>query len=284
MIPSKKRTANLRNSTLSTGPKTRVGKRHSARNAVKHGFFSRELSLDDKERPEFEALRRALCEQFAPTTSLKQIAFERIVCSCWRCKLAIRVEMERLRVHFSHKECVETGDGALVKLPSQFYGIGSGELRVAKRFLEQLREDMESSGFLHVEELKDSITKTYGQECYDSLMQWKPMASIDDVRLAAALSEKNKRFGMDHPPQLDDALKNIQVMADPQLMLQMAIKLVEGKMQHLEDLARQRKEQDSGTERGGGDVVEGLMRYFTAATRELERAVRWYQELDQQGW
>ena len=91
---------------------------------------------------------------------------------------------------------------------------------------------------------------------------------------------------MHHPSQLDEALSNIQVVDEPQLTLQMATKLV-GR-QDATPRRSIKSELERGTTRGGEttalDTVEQLMRYFIAATRELEHAVRWYQDLKAQGW
>ena len=98
MKPNKKNTdANRKNAEKSTGPTSEEGKAQSARNALKHGIFAKELFLSDEEKPEFEELNNALRGQFNPATPMQEIAFGRVVCSCWRCRLATRLEMSRIK-------------------------------------------------------------------------------------------------------------------------------------------------------------------------------------------
>ena len=64
----------------------------------------------------------------------------------------------------------------------------------------------------------------------------------------------------------------------------MAIRLVDGQIQHFEDLALMNSLRGNGSGDGrGGDPADAMMRYFASATRELERAVKWYLELKEQG-
>ncbi len=99
MSTENKINANRMNSKRSTGPKSAAGKCHSAHNAVKHGIFANEIFVTEREKPEFEALRHQLYDQFAPATPMQHCAFDRVLCCCWRGKLATRLEMNRLKAH-----------------------------------------------------------------------------------------------------------------------------------------------------------------------------------------
>ncbi|MGA8310339.1 MAG: hypothetical protein WB755_09945 [Terriglobales bacterium] len=48
------------------------------------------------------------------------------------------------------------------------------------------------------------MIKAFGEGFYESLVQWEPMASLDDILLAEALSAKVKRYGLGLPPAPDD--------------------------------------------------------------------------------
>jgi hypothetical protein len=283
----KKINANRANSAHSTGPTSAAGKHHSARNAMKHGIFASELFLSDEEKPEFEELSSALRGQFAPTTPMQEIAFGRVARGCWRCRLATRLEMSRLKAHFDldHAEGASAGQPLETRMPSRWYGSSRSDLQAGKRFLLYLREDLAADGFCHHEHWKDPLIKTCGrQEFYDSLMRLKPEASIDDIRHFDAISEKGRLYKMHVPPEYQPGSEKARVIAESKVNLQTAIRLIDERMQHLEDLARMNVVPGEGSGEGhGGNSLDGITRYFTASTRELERAVKWYQELKEQG-
>lgn len=283
-VSEKKILANRRNSMRSTGPKSAAGKRNSARNALKHGIFASELMLRDEELPIFDALRTALRHQFAPSTAMQEVAFDAVTCLHWRVKLTLRREKEGLKERLDPDQGGESGDGAAAGPPSQWYGLGGHELQTAKRFLTELAEDLAANGFCHMEDQRERIIRAYGQQFYDSLMEWEPMANIDDVRLAAMLSAKDKMYGMQLPPPLEEAMQKEQIVVDPRLSLQMAVKLVEERRQHLEDLSRISRLKAYGfNEREGAATFDLGARYLTTAIRDLQGAVRWFLELKAQG-
>jgi hypothetical protein len=76
-ISSRKIEANRRNASKSTGPRTAIGKRMIAKNALKHGFFSKCLLIphpDGKEDPtEYQDFRAALREHYQPLDFLEEL-------------------------------------------------------------------------------------------------------------------------------------------------------------------------------------------------------------------
>src|SRR6266404_3383511 len=81
-VSSKKVEANRRNALNSTGPRTPMGKRTVAKNALKHGFFSKWLLIphpDGKEDPdEYEHFYAALREHYEPLDFLEELWVEKI--------------------------------------------------------------------------------------------------------------------------------------------------------------------------------------------------------------
>jgi len=65
--------AKRRNATKSTEPRTDRGKRDSAKNALRFGFFTREIVVKAEEQSEFETLRVSLRRQFTPATAMQKI-------------------------------------------------------------------------------------------------------------------------------------------------------------------------------------------------------------------
>jgi hypothetical protein len=96
MTSSKKKVSNKKNADKSPGPTTEIGKRRVRLNALKHGFYSRELTVSEPDKRDFETLRESLLVQLKPRSALQRIGFEQIITCCWRCKLAIRLEMQRV--------------------------------------------------------------------------------------------------------------------------------------------------------------------------------------------
>ena len=80
------------------------------------------------------------------------------------------------------------------------------------------------------------MVEAFGEKFNDLLNDWEPMTSVDDILLAEMLSAKSKRFGMRLPPLLEAGLKGERVVVDPRLCQQMAVRLIEQKIRHLEDL------------------------------------------------
>src|SRR5713226_2111947 len=99
MTSFKKIDANKRNAAKATGPTTEMGKRRVRLNALKHGFYAHELTVSEADKRDFEILRESLWAQLAPRSALQDVGFEQIVTCCWRCKLAIRMEMLGLKAH-----------------------------------------------------------------------------------------------------------------------------------------------------------------------------------------
>jgi hypothetical protein len=95
-VSSRKIEANRRNALKSTGPRTEIGKRTVAKNAVKHGFFSKWLLIthpDGKEDPtEYQKLYAALREHYQPLDVVEELLVEQIASWSWRLRRLLRYE------------------------------------------------------------------------------------------------------------------------------------------------------------------------------------------------
>jgi hypothetical protein len=76
-VSSRKIAANRQNASKSTGPRTQTGRRMVAKNALKHGFFSKWLLIphpDGKEDPtEYQNLYAALRVHYQPLDFLEEL-------------------------------------------------------------------------------------------------------------------------------------------------------------------------------------------------------------------
>lgn len=97
----KQRRANGKNAQKSTGPKTPRGKKAARFNALKHGFFSKEVLIRDGEgkesEDEFNTLFAELSDELQPKGVLERILTERAVICVWRLKRVLRAEVGEIR-------------------------------------------------------------------------------------------------------------------------------------------------------------------------------------------
>ena len=81
-------------------------------NPLKSGLFAKEFVFIDGEKAEFDALGRRVRAELQPTTVMQNIGVDGIVCCCWRCKLAMRREMQKLSALFdmANNQDIESED------------------------------------------------------------------------------------------------------------------------------------------------------------------------------
>jgi len=84
------------NAKKCTGPRTNDGMAASRLNALKHGFFARDVVnpvLDGPARAEeFHSLLDALLEEFQPESARERILIDEVAASCWRIRRILRYE------------------------------------------------------------------------------------------------------------------------------------------------------------------------------------------------
>lgn len=277
-VNSRKTNANRENARLSSGPKTKIGKQYSSRNALRHGFFAQEMVLSEAEKEGVHDLRRDLRTQLVPTTPLENIAVDKIVCCCWRLKLAARLEMRRVNALLDRPNAQETqpeqpvGPAAMLR----WYAAGRQDLRYAIRFLEDVRRDFEAKGEVR-EEWKENLDKTVGPGFYELLAKWTPM-SLTAILMANHLVTHKDTFG--NSRSSPDDKEPARVIRDPNQSLEMVGKLLDQQLQHLYDLRQSWDERTTVSATGETTgTVDFATRYFTTASRDLHRAVDWFLNL-----
>jgi hypothetical protein len=110
-VSERKVKANRENAKRSTGPRTVRGKAYSRSNAVKHGFFARDLfpllKLDTERQEEFRALWERLREEYQPLGNEEEWEVERIAICKWKLGRAWRyenAEINRATLDAYHEE------------------------------------------------------------------------------------------------------------------------------------------------------------------------------------
>ena len=84
------------NAKKSTGPRTPEGKSRARLNALKHGFFARDVVNPELDGPvragEFNSILDALLEEFQPESARERILIDEVAASCWRIRRLLRYE------------------------------------------------------------------------------------------------------------------------------------------------------------------------------------------------
>ena len=107
MTSARKISANRRNASKSTGPRTPTGKAVSARNALRHGILSSELLLPSEDSAILVKLEEKLQIEFRPVGELETLLVNRIVAAVWRLQRLGRVESEMFAAEAHRREAEE---------------------------------------------------------------------------------------------------------------------------------------------------------------------------------
>jgi hypothetical protein len=101
-ISERKREANRKNAQRSTGPKTETGKSRSRGNAIKHGFFVREMPLQRFLFTEDFSIARRLFQElvdyYQPVGPMEKIHVEMLSECCWKMRRLQIAETASIRV------------------------------------------------------------------------------------------------------------------------------------------------------------------------------------------
>ncbi len=119
--------ANRHNAKLSTGPKTEAGRGVVAKNALKHGVFSKQILLDGESKRDFESLETEFYDHFQPQGFLERLFWERALAAAWR--LSRVTQMESMLIN--HAEQKSYGNGKIIEVLGGFEG---DELALLSRY------------------------------------------------------------------------------------------------------------------------------------------------------
>jgi hypothetical protein len=254
-------------------------------NALTHGFFAKELALNDEEKQELETIRRTMHPQLSPETVLQNLAFAQVLACIGRCKLALRMEMRRVS-RMLDDGSAQQAQGNHAEGPAaqtEWYLSGKQELREGIRRLEALKEDFLNLGRID-EKWNVVLDRAFGPQLRELLTHWMP-SDPTAVMLAHHLTMHARTFGGPLPcleqehGSSPDGGDTPKVILDPDQSKQMVIKLLEQEVCILSDLWKSSEQRASDSERAQNQAVDFAPRYFTTASRDLHRAVAWYMHL-----
>ena len=194
-----KAAANKNNAKKLPGATSIPGKERAKKNALTHGFFARELVLNDEETQQVEKMRRSLHPQLAPNTVMQGLQFGVIVVCIGRCKLALRLEMRHISRVLSQDSAQRDQSGQTEGGGAEWYLSGRQELRQGIRLLEAVKQEFLSLGRID-EKSHIPLDKAFGPQLRQLLTQWTP-PNATAVKLAHHLTRHAKTSkGLCHPP------------------------------------------------------------------------------------
>jgi hypothetical protein len=281
MPSSKKLAANRANSKLSTGPSTLNGKKYSSKNSRKHGFFSKEVSLSDVEKEELETLISKLEEDLSPTTTLQHLALRDIAWCIRRGTIALMLEAKSAESLLEQAPNAETDTSVKPPLPKAFYASSPQDLRIAVSWLKGICEDFHENHVLR-EDWKSNFDTLFGPLFFPSLTEWNA-ASECDVQLAMMLNAKRKAYRMGLPQELEGSMKTPTLVLDPLQNAHLKEKLLDLQLRHMQEFLSTWQQRAQANPEANPRIVDFSPRYYTAASRDLHRAVDWYRKLKESG-
>jgi hypothetical protein len=253
-------------------------RRANRRNSRKVGLFAEELAFTEEDKPEVDKLARGIRAQLQPITALQEIAVGNIIACCWRCKLAIRREMQKLRelFEFANNQEVESEGAVDPSGPSQWYAAGRQDLKSAARWLDTVINNFDQDGTVR-EEWKKPMDAFFGADFYESLSKWTPMNS-ETVLMAKTLEMHATTYNLPIPAELRQSSPD-RVTIDPNQGREMVTKLMKQELRHLTDLSRSWDLRESSASQARNATSADFGRYYTAAVRDLQRAIESYVSL-----
>ena len=146
-----------------TGPRSKVGKERSSRNATKHGIFSDVVVLPSESRDKYQSLVSELWETLQPVGKLEEVLVEKLATLMWRQRRLLVAEGAEIRngsefwewdkENRERQEIAAGGNGLDVEQvfrtdPALIWKIQDAEILTAcLDLLSELREEIESGGF-----------------------------------------------------------------------------------------------------------------------------------------
>jgi hypothetical protein len=270
--------ANRANAKKSTGPRTKAGKRNASRGAITHGFFAKELPLNDEEKRQLEETRCRLQSQLTPTTELQHITFALIIACIGRCTLALRLEMRHISrlLGAGDEQQTQPDQPSVPGGRPEWYLSGKQGLRYGLKILEDVKQEFLALG--RIDERWDALLDgTFGPFLRQTLTEWVP-PNKDAALLAEMLIKKSKTFNRPLPPR-DPDKDGPEAILDPFQSQHMVIKLLELEQSMLSDLWASLDHRTSESARAQDAGVDFAPRYFSSASRDLHRAIDRYLNL-----
>ena len=198
--PSAEQTAaNRQNSKSSTGPRTAAGKKNVSLNALKHGFYAKDLIIRDENKAEIQELEPSfsLSSSQKPhyrNSHLRTSSTARGTASCRSTRHAPRQQRPlyaRRKKIVAHPGRNPAIDGWFTASPEQ--------VRKGTRILDNLMEEIQQTNKVS-EESTEAVRKVFGESVAAILREIPSQLTIQALMLARVLETQARRLNMPiHP-------------------------------------------------------------------------------------
>jgi hypothetical protein len=259
------------------GPTTEIGKKHSSRNAHRHGLFAAEFSFSAVEESQFTKLKEGLREELKPNNALLDLIFQDVLTCAWRVRLSLRCEQSELQKQFAIEN--EESPQGLSRVRGTFPDSPNAVFKQRVEILKNLHTSITTSGRVPPE-FEEQVTRAFGPVFSKQVAQW---ASGDGVRFWSAslmeiAEERQRVFGLEPsfaPPSAEEK-KRISESND--------LKEIEATRKLIEVVIDILVNNFCPVESGGALLNERasrldlFIRYSTTARRDFYRSLREYWE------
>jgi len=261
---SRKVEVNRKNALKSTGPKTKLGKRTSRWNALRHGFLAKEVVIrtgERKENPaEFKRLLAQLGKSLEPRGVLEEMLVEDIAVCYWRCRRALRCEAGEIAAAQSNPSDGEGGLGiAALQTLEECRTIDSDGVQERINVLGALSQNLGKNETFS-EECKNQLKGKFGAK--DGFVRYISLCNDGLVKSKKEAEETGKWERFER--LRGDLLESINHQRE-------VLERVESQLKKKEEFETEAKMASRNLP--SGKVSEKIIRYETTLERRMHRAI-----------
>jgi hypothetical protein len=266
-VSIKKLEANRRNAQQSTGPRTEAGKNVSRLNAVTHGLLAKEVVISrggyKEDRQAFAQLLNQLREQFTPVGVAQELEVETIALCYWRRMRAIRCEHGAIRQR--------TAD---VKMRKWLRRESARQPSIRSTFnrwptARKIGDQLDQLDAVKQEVLDDSVTI--------EAAEW--LAETFGFSLPEARDDESEEFEKSEEEFVVVPLESRRFLSDKLDQHRLVLSRLREKLARAEQLDLDSKIRAAALP--GSRVVEKLVRYQASIDRELDRALKRLEQMQE---
>ena len=189
-LSPRKLAAQRANAMKSTGPRTDEGIAASRLNALKHGFFARDVvnsELDGSARAEeFNSLLDALLKEFQPESARERILIDEVAACCWRIRRILRYEC---REAWRNEESARRYAASATPTENLLTTMGQDNYSIRRRKFAKLRRSGLDAFVLPSYDDVDKIVKI---ESIVKRNLYRALDSLERIRLGRTGSESSQ--------------------------------------------------------------------------------------------
>lgn len=283
----RKSDSNRKNGHQSKGPRTPRGKSHSRRNALKHGFYSKELVISEADQPEFQNLRAGLNAQLKPSTALQELAFDSHVAWTWYGKLALRLAQRQLVRQLQYEPHENTQDEpiAVDSFIERWFVCSRSDTHAGIRALGDAMEEFNEAGYFR-DETKGFLKRGFGEEYLRLLEEWTPAMSLDAMLAAEQGTDHDRMWHKttNQPAERSsEPRETTKLVMDPKQLRHMVCKLLELRRDFLREILIITGRNTLGERPDGAHHFWFNSRLLADVNREAQRALDRFLLLKEKG-